>query len=209
MQKDKDKFLEKMHAYLFSGKEEQLVEFSADQQEMVIRYRAICTKWMDEPMLSDSMMVRFITNQFEIGESQAYKDLGRIRILLGNVQNAAKEFQRYRATEMILKGYEKASEADTQMEIKQAQIMIKAGEALGKIYMLDKNEMDRIPREDIVPLELEPTTDISVLGRKPLKNLESLKARLRKKYGSATDVPFEEINESEEMDGDGEEESVL
>jgi hypothetical protein len=85
------------------------------------------------------------------------------------------------------------------MEIKQAQIMIKAGEALGKIHMLDKNEMDRILWEDIVPLELEPTTDISVLGRKPLKNLEGLKARLRKKYGAATDVPFEEINDSGEI----------
>lgn len=207
MQKEKDKFLEKLHAYLFSEKEdrnEQLAEFTADQQAVVIRYRGIFSKWLSEPMLSDSMMVKFIMNTFDIGENQAYKDIGRIKIILGNVQNAAKEFQRYRATEMILNGYELASDSKSQLDIKMAQIMIKAGETLGRIYMLDKNEIDRIPWEDIIPMELEPTTDISVIGRKPMKNLEEVKQRLRKKYGGpATDIPYEEV------DDDGEAESMV
>ncbi len=206
MQKEKDKFLEKLHAYLFSEKEdrnEQLAEFTADQQAVVIRYRGIFSKWLSEPMLSDAMMVKFIMNTFDIGDNQAYKDIGRIKVILGNVQNAAKEFQRYRATEMILKGYDTASTATSQLEVKQAQIMIKAGETLGRIYMLDKNEIDRIPWEDIIPLELEPTTDISVIGRKPMKNLEEVKQRLRKKYGSPIDTPYEDVN------NDGEEESLV
>jgi hypothetical protein len=203
VQKEKDKFLEKLHAYLFSGKDEQVEEFNADQQVVVLRYRAIFTKWLAEPMLSDVMMKKYIANTFEICDNQAWKDISRIKIIIGNVQNASKEFQRYRATEMILKGYDMASNASSSLEVKQAQMMIKAGEALGRIYMLDKNEIDRIPWEDIIPLELEPTTDISVIGRKPMKNLEEVKQRLRKKYGSPVDVPYEEIAD------DGEEESLV
>ena len=201
MQKEKDKFLEKLHSYLFCEKDEQASEFTVDQQAVVLRYRGIFSKWLAEPAISDAMMVKFIMNTFEIGENQAYKDIVRIKIILGNVQNAAKEFQRYRATEMILKGYDIASRAEDQLEIKKAQSMIKAGETLGRIYMLDKNEIDRIPWEDIIPMELEPTTDISVLGRKPMKNLEEVKQRLRKKYGSPIDTTFEEINDDGEEEG--------
>lgn len=201
MQKEKDKFLEKLHTFLFSGKDEQIENFTADQQVVVIRYRGIISKWLSEPMLSDSMMVRFIMNDFNVCENQAYKDLSRIKILIGNVENASKEFQRYRATEMILKGYDLASTAVSQLEIKQAQIMIKAGEALGRIYMLDKNDIERIPWEDIIPIELEPTTDISVIGRKPMKNLEEVKSRLRKKYGAPIDVPFEDVSDGGEEKG--------
>jgi hypothetical protein len=203
VQKEKDKFLEKLHSFLFSGKDEQVENFTIDQQIVVVRYRGIISKWLSEPMLSDSMMVKFIMQNFDICENQAYKDISRIKILIGNVENASKDFQRYRATEMILKGYELASTALSQLEIKQAQIMIKAGEALGRIYMLDKNEIQRIPWEDIIPMELEPTTDISVIGRKPMKNLEEVKSRLRKKYGAPVDVPFEDVSDG------GEEESVL
>lgn len=203
MQKEKDKFLEKLHTHLFSGNEEQMEEFNADQKTVVLRYRAIFTKWLAEPMLSDVMMKNYISNTFDICSNQAWKDISRIKIVIGNVQNASKEFQRYRATEMILNGYDMASTADSQLEVKQAQIMIKAGEALGRIYMLDKNEIDRIPWEDIIPMELEPTTDISVIGRKPMKNLEEVKQRLRKKYGSPVDIPYEEIED------DGEEENLV
>lgn len=203
MQKEKDKFLEKLHAYLFTGKEEQIEEFNADQQAVVLRYRAIFSKWLAEPMLSDVMMKNYIANTFEVCDNTAWKDVSRMKIILGNVQNASKEFQRYRATEMILAGYELACSATSQLEVKQAQIMMKAGETLGRIYMLDKNEIDRIPWEDIIPLELEPTTDISVIGRKPMKNLEEVKQRLRKKYGSPVDIPYEEIAD------DGEEESLV
>ena len=203
MPKEKDKFLEKLHEFFFSGKEEQIEEFTNDQQAVVIRYRGIFSKWLSDPSLSDSMMVKFIQTTFGVCENLAYKDIGRVKVIIGNVENASREFQRYRATEMILKGYEMAATATTQLEVKQAQIMIKAGEAIGRIYMLDKNVIGPIPWDDIVPMELEPSTDISVIGRKPMKNLEEVQARLRKKYGSpkVEDVPFEDVSDGGEEEG--------
>jgi hypothetical protein len=83
--------------------------------------------------------------------------------------------------------------------------MIRAGEALVKVHSLDKNEMDYIQFEDIVPIELEPSTDISVIGRKPVANLEELKDKLRRKYG----VQQVEDIEFTDLENDAEEESLL
>ena len=197
MQKDKDTFLEKLHVHLFGSEEDKMLTiFSKDEQEIVIRYRAAFTKWLSEPMLRDTEMVSYIKETFGIKEAQAYRDLSRIKSLIGNIQNAGKEFQRHRATEMILRGYQLAADAQNGTEVKQAMAMIRAGEALVKVHKLDKDEIDRIPWEDIIPLELEPTTDISVIGRKKIDNLEELKQKLRKKYGVLIeDVTYQDIEE--------------
>lgn len=195
--KNKDVFLEKLHAYLFSSGDEQEMAFDKNEQDMVVRYRGAITKWLSEPNLRDVDIINFMVNLFEIKKSQAYYDLSRIKILIGNVQNPGKEFQRYRATEMILSGYNRAADADSHLEVKQAMAMIRAGEALAKVHMLDKNELDNVPWEDIIPIELEPTTDVSVLGRKKIDNIEELQRKMREKYGKAIDVQYTDIGNGE------------
>lgn len=187
--------MEKMHRHMFAGSDEVPVVFSKDEQNIVIRFRGAFTKWISEPHLRDIQVINFLENEYGISEAQAYRDLPRIKVLVGNVRNASKEFQRYRASEMILKGYQVAADAASNTEVKQAMAMIRAGEALVKVHSLDKNEMDYIQFEDIVPLELEPSTDISVIGRIPVPNLEELKAKLRKKYGvqQIEDIEFTDI----------------
>ena len=199
MQKNKDTLLEKINIYLFAPQSETLLVFDKDEQDVVLRYRAAFTKWLEEPMLRDKDMLHYLRNMFGISETQAYRDLPRIKALLGNVPVAQKEFQRHRATEMILKGYDLASTAESNLEVKQAMAMIRAAEALVKVHKLDKEEMERIPWEDIIPLELEPTTDISVIGRKRIENLEELQRKLRQKYGSEpVDIPFTDVTDDGE-----------
>lgn len=200
MQKDKDSLLLKLHSFLFgSDQEKESLVFHKDEQEVVLRYRAALTKWLSEPSLRDYEMISYLKVTFGISDTQSYRDLSRIKSLIGNVQNAGKEFQRHRATEMILKGYALAAEADSHLEVKQAMAMIRAAEALVRVHKLDKEDIDRIPWEDIIPLELEPTTDISVIGRKRIDNLEELQARLRKKYGAEpVDVPFTDVTDNGE-----------
>lgn len=193
--------MEKLHDYLFASREVCEVVFDKDQQEVVLRYRAAFTKWLSEPFLRDNQMISYLKVAFGIGEAQAYRDLSRIKSLIGNVHNAGKEFQRHRATEMILKGYDLAAEADSHMEVKQAMAMIRAGEALVRVHKLDKEDMDIIPWDDIIPLELEPTTDVSVIGRKRIENLEELKEKLRLKYGGQpVDVSYTEVTEHDKAE---------
>lgn len=204
MQRNKDTLLEKLHDYLFASREVCEVVFDKDQQEVVLRYRAAFTKWLSEPFLRDNQMISYLKVAFGIGEAQAYRDLSRIKSLIGNVHNAGKEFQRHRATEMILKGYDMAAEADSHLEVKQAMAMIRAGEALVRVHKLDKDEIERIPWEDIIPLQLEPTTDISVIGRKRIENLEELQQKLRRKYGGEpVDIAYTDVT------SDGETEDIL
>ena len=202
MQKNKDTLLEKINTYLFAPRSETLLVFDKDEQDVVLRYRAAFTKWLAEPFLRDNEMINYLKTTFDIKEAQAYRDLSRIKSLLGNITVAGKEFQRHRATEMILKGYDLASTAESNLEVKQAMAMIRAAEALVKVHKLDKEEMERIPWEDIIPLELEPTTDISVIGRKRIDNLEELQRKLRQKYGSEpVDIPFTDVtNDGETKD---------
>jgi hypothetical protein len=203
VQENKDSFMEKMHRHMFAGSDEVPVVFSKDEQNIVIRFRGAFTKWISEPHLRDIQVINFLVNEYGISEGQAYRDLPRIKVLVGNVRNASKDFQRYRASEMILKGYQVAADATSNTEVKQAMAMIRAGEALVKVHSLDKNEMDYIQFEDIVPLELEPSTDISVIGRKPVANLEALKAKLRQKYGvqQIEDIEFTDIEHGGEETG--------
>jgi len=46
-------------------------------------------------------------------------------------------------------------------------------------------------------MELEPSTDVSVIGRKKIDNLEELKQKLRRKYGGepVQDVDFIEVKD--------------
>lgn len=196
MQENKKTFLDKMHLHLFDEKSGEDVVFNPHEQDRVIRYRAAFTKWLSEPHLRDAQMINYMETEFGLSERQAYRDLPMVKSLIGNVTIAGKEFQRHRANEMILKGYEIAKDAESNMEVKQAMAMIRAGEALVKVHKLDKNDLDVRPFDDIIPLELEPSTDISVIGRKKIDNLDELKRKLRKKYGgeSIQDVEFTEVN---------------
>ncbi|MCK9456971.1 MAG: hypothetical protein M0R31_06730 [Candidatus Riflebacteria bacterium] len=196
MEENKQTFLQKMHLHLFDEQGEKVV-FDTREQDVVIRFRAAFTKWISEPHLRDVQMLNFLQQGFGISERQAYRDLPLIKALVGNITVAAKEFQRHRANEMILKGFEIARDAESNLEIKQALAMIRAGEALVKVHKLDKNDLDIRPFDDIVPLELEPSTDVSVIGRKRIENLEELKRKLRAKYGGEPiqDVEFTEIDD--------------
>ena len=190
-------FLQKMHLHLFDENSDGNIIFDKREQEIIIRFRAAFTKWLSEPHLRDTQMINYLVQQYGISERQAYRDLPQIKSLIGNVHVAGKEFQRHRATEMILKGYEVAKDAESHFEVKQAMAMIRAGEALVKVHKLDKEDLDNLPFEDIIPLELEPSTDISVIGRKRIENLEELKNKLRRKYGGQ---PVEDIDFTEMKD---------
>jgi len=186
-----------MHLHLFDENSDGNIIFDKREQEIIIRFRAAFTKWLSEPHLRDTQMINYLVQQYGISERQAYRDLPQIKSLIGNVHVAGKEFQRHRATEMILKGYEVAKDAESHFEVKQAMAMIRAGEALVKVHKLYKEDLDNLPFEDIIPLELEPSTDISVIGRKRIENLEELKNKLRRKYGGQ---PVEDIDFTEMKD---------
>lgn len=187
-QLNKDSLLEKLHEHLFDETDSLPVHLDKDEQEIAIRIRDTFTKMIDCPYLSDASIITYMTDTFGISKTTAYRDLNRTKLLLGNVRSASKEFQRYRANEMVLKGYEMAKDAKTNIEVKQALALIRAGEALVKINKLDKDEGESVPWDDIVPAELQSSDDVSVIPGytrkyKTREELVAYQEKLRKKYG--------------------------
>lgn len=200
MKQGNDSFLEKINKYFFDDQSDLPIHFTKDEQEMIIRYRDTYVHWLSQPQKSDRDVVEYIIKQYDVSETTAYRDLPRIKLLLGNVQSASKEFHRHTANHMIREGYKKALDAKKLTEVKQALAMIRAGEALVRVNKLDKDELDDIPWDDIIPLNLEPSTDVSVIGRKRIPNLEEVQRKLRKKYGlldGAEDAEYTELLKDE------------
>lgn len=172
------------------------IRFSEKELEIKKRFVTVFTFWLEKPMLSDKKILQFMTTTLGMSKSQAYRDIDKIKILLGNVRNANKEWQRYKLIAMLDKAYELAEVTRNSMA------MIKAAQVLGKYTQLDKEEAAAIPYDEIVPQSFEPTGDVSVLGIQPIKDLKDRQKKLREKYGSTL---IEEAS-YEMLDGDSENE---
>lgn len=182
MSEPRKTFLDRVHQYLFTDEDIKKAKLTKPQQDIVLRYRAIFTVWLEDWHMNDKDVASYAAKQFNISKSQAFHDVRHVKILLGNVQTASKEFQRYRATEMIMNAYNLLLEAETKFEILRAEGMIKGAIALGKIHKLGLKEDEPLPFDEIVPAQFEVTGDVSVLGLKPIQNLKDLQEKLREKY---------------------------
>lgn len=180
---------EKIYASLFKGKNEALDPITRNVKE---RYERGFTKWMDDPSLTETEMRKYLMAEFNVSYTQSHRDMEMIKFMLGNVSNAAKEWHRYTANDMIKQGYalikdryndEGEPVAIKEIDVKRALAMIKAGEAIVKANRLDKEDPEEIPYDDIVPQTFEATGDVSVLGIKPVDNLKGLQDKIRRKYG--------------------------
>ncbi|MCE9476810.1 hypothetical protein K0H43_21670, partial [Bacteroides fragilis] len=108
-----------------------------------------------------------------VSQSQAYRDIGMINRLVGNIQLAAKSWYRY----MIVEGGKKAF-----------QLAIDNGDAKGAAAALDKiGKYTRSDKDDdafdfgqLIPPSFEPSDDVTTLeGIEVIDNLEQRRQELR------------------------------
>lgn len=164
-------------------------DLTSREYQQLIRYRDAFTQSLDNPTIRDTELRDYLMSNYNISESQAYRDLTNIRILLGNVRNASKEWIRYMVVEGLKKQYNKA---DTAGKTKDA---IAALQALAKYNRLDKDDVDELPFDKVIPVDWETTTDVTVLGVKPIENKEEEIKRIFRKY--ADDIDIEDIEYQE------------
>ena len=178
--------IERLEENLFCSQETLPEKFTEKEFAMVKRFRWAFTKWLDNPTLSEKDLRLSLRNNFSISENTAYRDMPYILSLVGNVKNASKDFFRYKANYMINQAYKMNSEAETFLDVKQADVQIKAALAIVKINKLDKEDVLPHSWDDVKVGDYEITSDVSVLGLDPIAKspdeLERLKLKLRKKY---------------------------
>lgn len=149
--------------------------------------------WLDHPDKKDTSVIDFIIELFGVSRASAYRDMQVIKAQVGNIKATDKQFIRVEMYEDLRLIIELCK---AQKNYKQAAA---AWNVIGKYCNLDKEEPEEIPWNDIVPPEFEPSSDVTILGVKPMKNVEDVKSRLKKKYLSKPeDIEFEELEDGED-----------
>lgn len=155
----------------------------------VERLRELSGYWRSYPSTSPKELVSRCMQLFHVGKSQAYDDIHLLKILIGNLEATTKEFARWRVNQMI--------EEDRQAARRDGDW--RAVASMQKNYILnnqtDKPDTPDMAFDKIVPLQIEPTDDPSVLGIKAPKNLRARRDKLIKQfskddeYAEYTEVP--------------------
>ena len=155
----------------------------------VERLRELSSYWRSYPSTSPKELVSRCMQLFHVGKSQAYDDIHLLKILIGNLEATTKEFARWRVNQMIEED-RAAARRDGDW---------RAVASMQKNYILnnqtDKPDTPDMAFDKIVPIQLEPTDDPSVLGIKAPKNLRARRDKLIKQfskddeYTEYTEVP--------------------
>lgn len=147
-----------------------------DTIQRIERLRELSSYWRSYPSTSAKELVSRCMQLFKVGKSQAYDDIHILKILIGNLEATTKEFARWRVNQMIEED-RAAARRDGDW---------RAVASMQKNYILnnqtDKPDTPDMAFDKIVPLQLEPTDDPSVLGIKAPKNLRARRDKLIKQY---------------------------
>jgi len=185
--------LEICRKYLFENSTKDL---APQMNDRLLRIRSAYSHWVEFPMKSDNEIRLFIQDNYSIAKSSAYEDLSILKILLGSIKNASKEWHRYTVIEMIKEAYDLAKDKQD------PKAMILAVDKLGKYTQLHLPDIDPIPYEDIVPQPFEPSSDPAVVGLKPVADLAAKIKKLKEKYAdeidsNVIDVEYTELTPNE------------
>ncbi|ERI81443.1 hypothetical protein HMPREF1981_03207 [Bacteroides pyogenes F0041] len=200
----KDSTYSRIERALFKDKGEASDILSAREMEIKNRMMLCVSKKMDDPLIEDADLVNFLMhgcagNAEPVSKSQAYRDIGMINRLVGNIQLAAKAWYRY----MIVEGGKKAFK-----------IAIDKGDAKGAAASLDKiGKYTRSDKEDekfdysqLIPPSFEPSDDVTLLeGLEVIEDLEEKRKELRNRFKGLISSKAEDIKPIEEKEEEDEE----
>ena len=164
--------------------------------DKVLRVRDMYNWCIANPEAKDRQFVEQELSRYDISKVVAYSDLAIVKTLLPTLATASRDFHRWRYNEMILETYQMAKKR------KDTKTMEKAASSYAKYNRIDLEDEQAVPYEMIVVQPFTATSDPTVLGIKPIPNInDKIKAMLNK-YRAETidieDITFEEADLEEE-----------
>ena len=196
----KDPTYDRIERALFKDREEASSILSQREMEIKKRMMLCVSKKMEDPLIQDTELVNFLMNGCggnadAVSQSQAYRDIGMINRLVGNIQLAAKAWYRY----MIVEGGKKAFNMAIDKE--DAKGAAAALDKIGKYTRSDKED-EKFDYSQLVPPSVEPSDDVTLLeGLEPIKDLEGTRSEMRSRFKgmlSKKAVDIRPIEEEEE-----------
>ncbi len=200
----RSKNLDKFQALMFDDMKN-LDYLTPSEQEQVRRYRFAFSICLDDPSVSDKRLCNYLMHKFSIGRSQAYADVAKIKVILTTVRNAGKEWIRYVVNEELKQAIRVCKLAGD--DLMKERIM--AIDKLAKYNKLDKDDNEEIPWEEIIPIDIEPTSDPTVLDITPLANKKEVILKLYEKYVGDIEIETIEYKNINDPDEQREEEDIL
>lgn len=167
--------------------------------ERLHRIRGIYLYFVSHPTTTEKEIFQRLTNgglpgmDAPIKRSQAFADMSIARYLIGNLELVSKQFARWKINQELEEDIKKA----------RMQQDYKAVAALQKVrvanFRTDKEDELDVKYDNIVPPELFPTSDPTVLGFAPQKDLRAKIRALEKQLAPGAEyMEYQEIELEEE-----------
>ena len=177
---------------LFTKADELRQRFPQALVDKVLRIREMYNWFISNPDASDREFAAETMQRHGVAKSTAYADLAIVKSLLPMLATASRDFHRWRFNEMIMRTYKKAAaKGDTKT-------MERAASSYAKYNRVDLEDEQAVPYDMIVVQPFTATDDPSVLGIKPIPNIQQRIAKLIDKYRAESldiqDVEFEEAD---------------
>lgn len=182
---------------LFTARNELEAKYDAITVARVLRLRDMYTWKIGYPDSTDREFVDEVMSHYGISQSAAYSDLNIIKQLIPLLSSASRDFHRWRTNEMLLETFAMAKRR------KDTRTMGKVARDYGKLNRVDLEDEQVMPYDDIVYQPFTATDDPTVLGIKPIPNIQEKIRTMIAKY-RAESIDIEDI-EAEEIDLEEEE----
>ena len=177
---------------LFTNEDELRSRYPDVLVQRVLRVRDMYLWSTANPDAKDRQFIETCVGRYGISRVTAYADLAVVKTLLPTISTSSRDYHRWRYNEMIVETYQMAKKR------KDTKTMERAASSYAKYNRIDVEDETAVPYDVIVVLPFTATNDPSVLGIKPIPNIQEKIQAMLKKYRAESmdieDVEFEEAD---------------
>lgn len=183
---------------LFTSEEVLREKYPDVSVERVLRLRAMYNWFISNPESKDKEFVDECLSRYGVSKTLAYDDLRIIKSVLPHITQASRDYHRWKYNDMILETYQMAKKR------KDTKTMERAATSYAKFNNVNVEDEQSVPYDLIVVQPFTATQDPSVLGIKPIPNIEKKISDLIAKYrAESMDIDDIEYEEPDILDWDG------
>lgn len=161
-----------------------------NQVNAVLRIRDAYTMLRDNPSKKEREIIDHLITIYGIAKSQAYNDLKAVKILIGNFEQASRDWHLWKFNQRNEETRELAR------KWKNGNAMARCDHDYAKFNKLDQEEVTQIDWDTIRVQPFIPTSDPSVIGIKNIPNIKEKIAKMERECASdleAVDTDYEDI----------------
>ena len=177
---------------LFTAEDELRSRYPDVLVERILRVRDMYLWSTANPEAKDRQFIETDVGRYGISRVTAYADLAVVQTLLPTIGTATRDYHRWRYNEMIIETYQMAKKR------KDTKTMERAASSYAKYNRIDVEDETAVPYDVIVVQPFTAPNDPSVLGIKPIPNIQEKIQAMLKKYRAESmdieDVEFEEAD---------------